>query len=64
MFGITEQKKLFKLLAMSIGLVRYSTLLLTVVFGDSDSLNSRETIDLILVHVFFMFLILFLKYPL
>ena len=35
--------------------------ILTVVFGDSDSLAFRKTIDVILFHVFFMNLLLFLK---
>ena len=55
-FGATEQKKLLKLLAMSIGLVRNSPLLLTIVFGDSDSLVFREIIYVIPFHVFFIFL--------
>ena len=46
-------KKLLKLLAMSIRLVRNSPLLLTVVFGDSDSLVFREIIDLVPLHAFF-----------
>ena len=54
-------KKLLKLLAMSIGLVINSTLLLTIVFGDSDSLILSEIIDLIHFHVFFILLILFFK---
>ena len=33
-----EQKKLLNWLAMSFGLVRYSPLLLMIIFGDSDPL--------------------------
>ena len=36
MFGTTNQKKLLKLLVMSVGLVSNLALLLTIVFGDSD----------------------------
>ena len=45
MFVATEQKKL--LLAKSIGLVRNSSLVLTIVFGDSDSPVFQENIDLV-----------------
>ena len=40
--GATEQKKLLNWLAMSIGLVRNSPLLLRIILGDSDSLGFKE----------------------
>ena len=61
MFDATEQKTLSQLLEMSIGLVRNSPVLLTILFGDSDSLVFREIIDLNPFHVFFIYLILFLN---
>ena len=38
--GATEQKKLLHWLAISFGLVRNSPLLLRIILGDSDSLDS------------------------
>ena len=46
---------------MSLGLARYSPLLLRLVFGDSDSLVFKKNIDLIPFHVFLILLMLFLK---
>ena len=47
-----EQKKLLNWLAMSFGLVRYSPLLLMIIFGDSDPLMFEEIIDLTPFYVF------------
>ena len=47
-----EQKKLLNWLAMSFGLVRYSPLLLMIIFGDSDPLMFEEIIYLTPFYVF------------
>ena len=55
------KKKILNWLAMSLGLARYSPLLLRLVFGDSDSLVLKKNIDLIPFYVFLILLMLFLK---
>ena len=45
--GATGQKKLLKLLALSFGLVRNSSLLSRIIFEDSDVLAFKEIIDLV-----------------
>lgn len=59
MFVATEQKKL--LLEKSFGLVRNPSLVLIIVFGDSDILAFKETIDLVSFQFFITCLILFMK---
>ena len=45
--GATGQKKLLKLLALSFGLVRNSSLLSRIIFEDSDILAFKEINDLV-----------------
>ena len=55
------REKLSKWLAMSFGLVRYSSLLSRIIFRDSDFLVVKKIIDFIPFHVFLILLMFFLK---